>query len=112
VARYIGVPISGTVLPNVYVTVAVALPMVDWLPAKFPPPPVIVNIVEVDTGISKLPAPVYRNHAVDPSWAAADLRRSIARKYSLKPSTDALRWAHTSDAGESFYFRDKKSRAK
>jgi hypothetical protein len=59
VARYIGVPTSGTVLPNVYVTVAVALAVVDWPPAKFPPPPVIISMVEVNTGILKLPAPVY-----------------------------------------------------
>ena len=46
-------------LPNVYVTVAVALPVVDWPPAKFPPPPVIISMVEVNTEILKLPAPVY-----------------------------------------------------
>jgi hypothetical protein len=59
VARYIGVPISGTVLPKVYVTVAVAEPVVDWLLAMFPPPPVTLSMVAVNTGISKLPVPVY-----------------------------------------------------
>lgn len=53
------VPTSGTVLPNVYVTVAVAVPVVDWPLAKFPPPPVMVSVVAVNTGILKFPAPVY-----------------------------------------------------
>jgi hypothetical protein len=47
------------VVPKVYATDAVALPLVDWLPAKFPPPPVMLSMDEVNIGILKLPAPVY-----------------------------------------------------
>lgn len=63
-ARYIGVAASGTLLPNVYVTVAVAVALVDWPPEKFPPPPVIISIVDVETGTLKLPAPVYGANTV------------------------------------------------
>src|SRR5215472_1222613 len=35
---------------------------------------------------------IVGNHIVDSAWAAGDLRRSIAREYSLKPSTDPFRW--------------------
>ena len=56
-----GVPTSGTVVvvPKVYATEAVALAVVVWLPAKFPPPPVMLSMDEVNIGILKLPAPIY-----------------------------------------------------
>jgi hypothetical protein len=53
---------------------------------------------------------VVGNHIVDSRWVAEDLRRSIARKYSLRSSTDAFQWAHSAEAGEWFYARINKNR--